>query len=199
MATSQPKRGRLELDEVSEKRQEIQIQRLEAEVERSKQKAVDWHKDSPDELCEAEEGESGQEGSREHRGEILDVFHSRIERVVKKNTTFPTSLSSTRPASTWSQSAGSLAKEGFRQWYIHHSESHWSDAETMDRYTDKVLVPYVKTQREFFGLGPAALAILYVFKEHRCPALRQKIKDNSILAVFVPACCTGVLQPLDCD
>ncbi|CAH1266674.1 Hypp3499 [Branchiostoma lanceolatum] len=184
MATSQPKRGRLELDEVSEKRQEIQ--RLEAEVERSKQKAVDWHKDSPDELCEAEEGESGQEGSREHRGEILDVFHSRIERVVKEHN-IPDQLV--------------IDQTGINvvPWYIHHSESHWSDAETMDRYTDKVLVPYVKTQREFFGLGPAALAILYVFKEHRCPALRQKLKDNSILAVFVPACCTGVLQPLDCD
>ncbi|XP_066269226.1 uncharacterized protein [Branchiostoma lanceolatum] len=41
---SQPKRRRVEVDEVSEKR--LEIQRLEAEVERLKQKAVVWHQES---------------------------------------------------------------------------------------------------------------------------------------------------------
>ncbi|XP_019635712.1 PREDICTED: uncharacterized protein LOC109478537 [Branchiostoma belcheri] len=87
------------------------------------------------------------------------------------------------------------------EWDIHHSESHWSNASTMDRYADKVLIPYVTAQREALGLSEdqSALAIFDVFKAHRCPELLAKLKENHIHAVFVPASCTGELQPLDCD
>ncbi|KAI8516327.1 hypothetical protein Bbelb_049080 [Branchiostoma belcheri] len=82
-----------------------------------------------------------------------------------------------------------------------HSESHWSNASTMDRYADKVPIPYVTAQREALGLSEdqPALAIFDVFKAHRCPELLAKLKENHIHAVFVPASCTGELQPLDYD
>ncbi|KAI8493908.1 hypothetical protein Bbelb_282550 [Branchiostoma belcheri] len=82
-----------------------------------------------------------------------------------------------------------------------HSESHWSNASTMDRYADKVPIPYVTAQREALGLSEdqPALAIFDVFKAHRCPELLAKLKENHIHAVFVPARCTGELQPLDYD
>ncbi|CAH1261723.1 Hypp2441 [Branchiostoma lanceolatum] len=47
---SQPKRRRVEVDEVSEKR--LEIQRLEAEVERLKQTAVVWHQESVRMACQ---------------------------------------------------------------------------------------------------------------------------------------------------
>ncbi|KAI8497679.1 hypothetical protein Bbelb_243310 [Branchiostoma belcheri] len=57
------------------------------------------------------------------------------------------------------------------EWGIHHSESHWSNASTMGRYADKVLIPYVTAQREVLGVSEdqPALAIFDVFKAHRCP------------------------------
>ncbi|KAI8516450.1 hypothetical protein Bbelb_050310 [Branchiostoma belcheri] len=84
---------------------------------------------------------------------------------------------------------------------VDHSESHWSNASTMDRYADKVPIPYVTAQREALGLSEdqPALAIFDVFKAHRCPELLAKLKENHIHAVFVPASCTGELQPLDYD
>ncbi|KAI8522062.1 hypothetical protein Bbelb_018160 [Branchiostoma belcheri] len=47
------------------------------------------------------------------------------------------------------------------EWDIHHSESHWSNASTMGRYANKVLIPYVTAQREVLGVSEdqPALAI----------------------------------------
>ncbi|CAH1233380.1 Hypp714 [Branchiostoma lanceolatum] len=71
----------------------------------------------------------------------------------------------------------------------------------MNRYADKILVPYMAAQRQFLGLSKEqpTIAIFDVYKSHRCPALLTKLKDNYIHAIFVPASCTGELQPLDAD
>ena len=42
-----------------------------------------------------------------------------------------------------------------------------------------------------------ALVILDVFKAHLCESLKEKLTDKNILHVYVPAGCTGELQPLD--
>ena len=42
-----------------------------------------------------------------------------------------------------------------------------------------------------------ALAIFDVFAAHRCASVLQKLASNHIHQVFVPASCTGELQPLD--
>ena len=42
-----------------------------------------------------------------------------------------------------------------------------------------------------------ALAIFDVFHAHRCDSLLKKLSSNNIHQVFVPAGCTGDLQPLD--
>ena len=58
------------------------------------------------------------------------------------------------------------------EWDIHHSETHWSNAATMDRYADKIVIPYLTAQREALGLpDQPALAIFNVYKAHCCPAL----------------------------
>ena len=33
-------------------------------------------------------------------------------------------------------------------WDVHHSENHWSNAETMLRFVDEVIIPYVEQVRE---------------------------------------------------
>lgn len=44
--------------------------------------------------------------------------------------------------------------------------------------------------------GPG-LAICYVFAAHRSQSDLKKLTENNIHQVFIPAGCTGVLQPLD--
>ena len=42
-----------------------------------------------------------------------------------------------------------------------------------------------------------ALAIFDVFAAHQCGSVLEKLQSNNIYQVFVPAGCTGELQPLD--
>ena len=84
-------------------------------------------------------------------------------------------------------------------WDIHHSESHWSTEATMLHFIDCVLVPYVQTTRESLGLEKDhfALALFDVFASHRCESVLQALEKNNIKCCFIPASCTGELQPLD--
>lgn len=84
-------------------------------------------------------------------------------------------------------------------WNISHSDSHWSTETIMLEYIDKVIVPYVVKKRnelELAGDHPA-LAIFDVFAAHHCSSVLAKLQCNNIYQVFVPAGCTGELQPLD--
>ena len=38
-------------------------------------------------------------------------------------------------------------------WDVWHSKNHWSTEETMIRYIDEVIVPYVQVVRESLGLS----------------------------------------------
>jgi hypothetical protein len=84
-------------------------------------------------------------------------------------------------------------------WDIYHSESHWSTEDTMLHFIDHVLVPYVQTTRETLGFDRdhCALALFDVFASHRCESVLQALEKNSIKCCFIPANCTGELQPLD--
>jgi len=84
------------------------------------------------------------------------------------------------------------------EWDVYHSPNHWANSETMLRYIDTVILPYVNKQRSVLNKpDKAALCIFDVFRAHQSEALLQKLKDNNIWYVFVPASCTGELQPLD--
>jgi hypothetical protein len=69
----------------------------------------------------------------------------------------------------------------------------------MLRYLEVVIVPYVEATRQSLGLKPdhCALAIFDVFAAHRCHSVLEALSDNHIKYTFVPASCTGELQPLD--
>ena len=66
----------------------------------------------------------------------------------------------------------------------------------MLHFIDHVLVPYFS---EMLGLDKdqKALAILDVFAAHRCDSSLKALERNNIKYCFVPANCTGELQPLD--
>ena len=69
----------------------------------------------------------------------------------------------------------------------------------MLEYIDKVLVPYVTQTRQKLELAMdhTALACFGVFKAHRCDTALDKLCQNHIHQVCIPAGCTGELQPLD--
>ena len=84
-------------------------------------------------------------------------------------------------------------------WDIYHSDNHWSTENTMLHFIDHVLVPYFQTTREMLGLDKdqKTLALFDVFAAHRCDSVLQALQKNNIKYCFVPANCTGELQPLD--
>ena len=86
------------------------------------------------------------------------------------------------------------------EWDIFHTENHWSNSSSMLRFVDKIIIPYVESIREKLPLARAnqyALCIFDVFAAHRNPELIEKLKENHIHMVYVPASCTDQLQPLD--
>lgn len=80
-------------------------------------------------------------------------------------------------------------------WAITHSDNHWSNEGTMLQYADKILLPYLDVKRDH--ANQKALIILDVFAAHRCESFKEKLKSMNCFMVYVPAGCTGDLQPLD--
>ena len=85
------------------------------------------------------------------------------------------------------------------KWNVTHSDNHWSNEKTMLEYLDCVIIPYVVETRNALDLpeDQPALCIFDVFAAHRCSTVLGKLQSNNIHQVFIPAGCTGELQPLD--
>ena len=85
-------------------------------------------------------------------------------------------------------------------WDPFYTESHWSNEDSMVRFVERIVVPYVTSVRETLPLRQCeqpAIAIFDVYKAHRSPLVLDALRKNGILPLFVPACCTDRLQPLD--
>jgi len=85
-------------------------------------------------------------------------------------------------------------------WDIWHTESHWSTSDSMMRYLDTIIKPYVDNTRERLGLddGTRPVLIFDVYRAHRTEEFRKKLDDMGYAYVYVPGACTDELQPLDC-
>lgn len=104
------------------------------------------------------------------------IYPGKTERCLPKGVTFPAS------------------------WDPTFTESHWSTEDSMIRFVDKVILPYVESVVEDLPLSQKdqkAVCIFDVYKAHRGEKLLQHLKDNNIVPIFVPAACTDKLQPLD--
>ena len=84
-------------------------------------------------------------------------------------------------------------------WNITHSASHWSTAETMEEYVDKVLVPFAAKKRQDLHLpvDHPAVTILDLWTVHRTDDFINLLKSRNFLPVFVPGGLTGEHQPQD--
>lgn len=83
-------------------------------------------------------------------------------------------------------------------WAISHSPSHWSTEGTMIEYCDSILAPYLESARKDSGRpNQRGLLILDVFAAHRTDAVKAQFNKLNLDFVYVPAGCTGDLQPLD--
>ena len=84
-------------------------------------------------------------------------------------------------------------------WDIWHSHNHWSNEETMMRYVEMVIAPFVDDKRATLQLDKThpALAIFDCFRGQTTPEFTAVLKKHNIIQVHVPANCTDKLQPLD--
>ena len=66
-------------------------------------------------------------------------------------------------------------------------------------YVNNIVSAYVDEQRENLDLPirQKGLVIMDVFRAHQSAQVIQALKDQGMEVIFVPACCTSELQPLD--
>ena len=83
-------------------------------------------------------------------------------------------------------------------WDIWHS-NHWSNEETMKRYVEKIIVPFLDEKRAALNLDMTypALAIFACFRGQTTLEFYSLLEKHNIIFVQVPANCTDKLQPLD--
>ena len=70
----------------------------------------------------------------------------------------------------------------------------------MQEYAENVLILYVESVVDEYPLNrkdQKALCFFDVFAAHRTDSFKDKLDDNDIKIRFVPASCTGELQPLN--
>ena len=84
-------------------------------------------------------------------------------------------------------------------WHITFTSNHWCNEETVKLYIEKVIVPYIERKKHELKLPSSqrALCIIDGFKAHCTSDVIKLLDHHGIDIVYVPANCTGELQPLD--
>jgi hypothetical protein len=84
-------------------------------------------------------------------------------------------------------------------WDINHTDSHWSKEKSVLDLINNVLVPYITKVKTQLGkpVNSKSLLIWDVYKSHRTHTVLKTLEKHHICVVFIPACCTSELQPLD--
>ena len=84
-------------------------------------------------------------------------------------------------------------------WDVTYTPNHWCNEVTMERFIRNIIAPYVEETREKLKLDTThrALCIFDNFKAQCTDKILQLLEDLNIDTVFVPANCSGELQPLD--
>ena len=82
-------------------------------------------------------------------------------------------------------------------WDITHSPKHWSTEETMIRYVNNIIVPFVEKTRESLGEDKAAVIIMDNFKGQVTPAMNELLEQHNIHSCLLPPNTTDRLQPMD--
>ena len=77
-------------------------------------------------------------------------------------------------------------------WLISHTANHWANETTTIAYIHSIIIPYVKKEREAFGLSNDHRAL--VLSMCCTPQVLKLLDDNNILYFTVPSNCTDRLQ-----
>ena len=85
------------------------------------------------------------------------------------------------------------------RWDVTHTESHWSNSDSMVRYVEKILSPYFEKARKRLGLEDThkGLCVYDVYRAHRTDEFRRKLDCSNLIGIQVPPNTTSELQPLD--
>ena len=85
------------------------------------------------------------------------------------------------------------------EWDIWHSETHWCTQETMMRYIQQVLLPWLEQTRKKLRLPKTqkSLIVIDVYKAHKTEDVIQAFRKCGFEIVYVPGNTTSELQPLD--
>ena len=83
--------------------------------------------------------------------------------------------------------------------YQFPDDNHWSTVDSIIRYIENVIVPYTDKVKEELDLPirQYAVAVFDELRAHRCEEVLDVLSKARIQHVFVPAGCTGELQPMD--
>lgn len=84
-------------------------------------------------------------------------------------------------------------------WDIWHSSNHWSNEDTMKRYLDTIMIPFISEQQSKLLLTTSqhALVIFDGFKGQNTPDFLEELEKNNVGWVKIPPNCTDKLQPMD--
>ena len=84
-------------------------------------------------------------------------------------------------------------------WDIWHSSNHWSNEDTMKRYLDTIMTPFVNEQckKLFLSSTHQALVIIDGFRGQNTPDFLSILEKTNISCVRIPPNCTDKLQLLD--
>ena len=82
-------------------------------------------------------------------------------------------------------------------WDIWHSDNHWSNEETMERYIKKIIIPFIMHIVLKLGENHPAMALFDGFRGQTTDNIFSLLAANNIVAIQLPPNCTDKLQPLD--
>ena len=93
---------------------------------------------------------------------------------------------------------GSLDKK-VQMFFLSDNPKHFSNTTELLKLLDKIIIPYVKNKCKRFKLEPAqpALLILDVFSGQMTTPVTDKLAQNCIKYMKVPANMANLFQPLD--
>ena len=81
---------------------------------------------------------------------------------------------------------------------IFHTPNHWANEETCLRFFENIILPYIKKVREETGAPTQkAMVLMDNFSGQTTTSLLEKVEEEGIVVVMIPAGTTDRLQPLD--